>query len=381
MKQFDLAAIPLALYIHIPWCEKKCPYCDFNSHTLKNIAIPEKEYVESLAKNILHFKQLAGNRRISSIFLGGGTPSLFSAKAIANILQIVNNTYALEKDIEITLEANPGAIETTKFKEFKAAGINRISLGVQSFNNHSLKKLGRIHDSLTAENAIKAAMKANFDNINIDIMYALPDQDQAMCLADLKTALSFGLPHLSWYQLTIEPNTMFYVKKPPLPKSEAMISMEEAGIAYLEQQGMQRYEISAWATNIAKKCLHNYNIWQFGDYLGIGAGGCGKITLENSILRSMQSKHPAEFMASNNHATEHFIKPEELAFEFMLNHMRLKEALFFDTFEQRTNLSRDILWPIIAKIPTDMCIYDNTKLTLTSKGFNFYNDLVEMFLP
>jgi putative oxygen-independent coproporphyrinogen III oxidase len=381
MTQFDLSTIPLALYVHIPWCEKKCPYCDFNSHTLKNIAIPEKEYIEALTKNILHFKQLTNNRSISNIFFGGGTPSLFSAKAIADILQIVNNNYTLDKNIEITLEANPGAIETSKFQEFKEAGVNRISLGVQSFNDNSLKKLGRIHDSAAAQNAIKAAIKANFDNINIDIMYALPEQNQAMCLADLKTALSFGLPHLSWYQLTIEPNTMFYTKRPPLPKSSAMIAMEEAGIAYLEQQQMQRYEISAWTNNATKQCLHNYNTWQFGDYIGIGAGGCGKITLENSILRTMQSKHPSEFMNSNNHATEHFVKSNELAFEFMLCHMRLKEPLLFDTFEQRTNLHREVLWPIISKIPADMCTYDNHKLTLTSKGFNFYNDLVEMFLP
>lgn len=381
MQKFDSSTIPLALYIHIPWCEKKCPYCDFNSHTFKSPALPETEYIAALEKNILHFKQITNNRAISSIFFGGGTPSLFSTGAIAKILQIVADNFSLTKNIEITLEANPGAIETNKFAEFKAAGINRISIGVQSFNDQSLKLLGRIHDSNAAQNAIKAALKANFDNINIDIMYALPQQSEAMCLADLKTALSFGLPHLSWYQLTIEPNTMFYTKRPTLPKSAAMTAMEEAGLEYLTQQKMQRYEISAWTNSMTKKCLHNYNIWQFGDYIGIGAGAHGKITLENSILRTMQSKQPKEFMLSNNYASENFVKHNELAFEFMLNHMRLKEALEFGIFEKRTNLPKEKLWPIISQIPADMCSYDNHKLELTSKGFNFYNDIVEMFLP
>lgn len=381
MHEFNISTIPLALYVHIPWCEKKCPYCDFNSHTFKSPALPEQEYIATLKKNILHFKQLTNGRAISSIFFGGGTPSLFSAGAIAEILQIAEDNLTFTKNIEITLEANPGAIETNKFVEFKAAGINRISIGVQSFNDHSLKLLGRIHDSNTAKNAIKAALKANFDNINIDIMYALPEQNESMCLADLKTALSFGLPHLSWYQLTIEPNTMFYTKRPTLPKSSAMTDMEEAGIEYLTQHQMQRYEISAWTNNMAKKCLHNYNIWQFGDYIGIGAGAHGKITLENSILRTMQSKQPKEFMLSNNYATENFVKHNDLAFEFMLNHMRLKEALEFDVFEQRTKLAREEIWPIISQIPENMCSYDKNKLELTPKGFNFYNDLVAMFLP
>ena len=380
-KQFITNKIPLGLYIHIPWCVKKCPYCDFNSHTLKTELPPADEYIRALEENMLNYKCLIQNRAISTIFFGGGTPSIFSGANIESILNLVTKHFSLTDDVEITLEANPGTVEQQKFRNFKAAGVNRISIGVQSFSQQKLHALGRIHSGMEAQNAIKAAQQAGFDNINIDIMYGLPGQISAESNNDLEIALGFQTPHLSWYQLTIEPNTAFYHKKPVTPKDEKLFKIEDEGKNILYKHGMQQYEISAWSKNKSAQCQHNYNIWQYGDYIGIGAGACGKITQNSNIIRTMQTKHPKMFIAAKNKINDKIVAPQDLLFEFMLNHLRLNQKLEFSLFEERTNLPRELLLSHIDKLPKQSAIYNRDYLELTPRGYDFYNDIAAVFLP
>ena len=378
MNKINSNSIPLSLYIHIPWCIKKCPYCDFNSHNLGNNVAPEKEYIAVLEQDLISYLPFCQDRVITSIFFGGGTPSLFSPEAIAEILEHVKKYYTLAADIEITLEANPGTVEQQRFQGFKMAGVNRISLGVQSFNEEMLKRLGRIHGSDEAKKAICAAQTVGFDNINIDLMYGLPHQSIEQSCNDLATALSFKPQHISWYQLTLEPNTLFHHKPPPLPQHDQIVAMEQHGRTLLEQHNFTQYEISAWTKS--KICKHNKNIWQFTDYMGIGAGACGKITYKDEIFRTTQPKHPKLYLSKKNGLNKKNVQQDNILFEFMLNHLRLKRKLMFIDFESRTGLARENIIEILASADQSFFNYNNEFMQLTERGFSFYNDVVAIFL-
>lgn len=378
--KIDINSIPLAIYVHIPWCIEKCPYCDFNSHKLREDSLPEEEYIARVAENLSEYAPLVKGRKVSSIFFGGGTPSIMSPDGIDKILNTINKHYKLEQDTEITCEANPGTFDQKKFEGFFKIGINRLSVGVQSFNDDMLQKLGRIHDSQTAKKAIKLAQDVGFTNINLDLMYGLPGQTAIESSQDLLQALEFNTKHLSWYQLTLEPNTLFYKKPPKLPESEIIHDIENAGHKLLRANGMQQYEISAWAKSYQDKCKHNYNIWQFGDYIGVGAGAAGKITLANNIIRTMQTKHPKQFINGQMKINDKIVAQQDIAFEFMLNHLRLKEPLYFALMENRTGITLADIAPVLDNLPPHSVIYDNNKLELTAFGFNFYNDIVAAFM-
>jgi putative oxygen-independent coproporphyrinogen III oxidase len=373
-------SIPLGLYIHIPWCVKKCPYCDFNSHTLKSPSIPADDYIAALEDNMVQYRPLISNRAISTIFFGGGTPSLLSGKQIDKILQLVRHHYPVEDMVEITLEANPGTVEQQKFVDFYHAGINRISLGVQSFQDRYLDTLGRIHHGDEAKRAIDAAQQAGFHNINIDLMYALPGQSTEDALLDVATAMTFGTPHLSWYQLTIEPNTAFFHKPPIVPTDTHIVDMEIAGHAYLAEQGFASYEISAWSRHPDARCRHNYQIWQYGDYVGIGAGACGKITQKNGIIRTTQTKHPQNFMRKLHAVNDTVVEPSARLFEYMLNHLRLKEPLYYLDYQARTGGSIAAVKTALATLPPEYIEQQPEGFTLTQQGHRFYNDVVAAFL-
>lgn len=377
---------PLSLYIHFPWCIKKCPYCDFNSHTLRQ-ELPEQAYIEHMLLNLEQLMPQVEGREIISIFLGGGTPSLFSPAAFDSLLKQLNNKLKLVSNIEITMEANPGTIEQRKFQGYFDAGINRISLGIQSFHHKHLESLGRIHDGHQAISAIKSVQKAGFKNFNLDLMYGLPQQTPEEALADIKTALSFSPAHLSWYQLTLEPNTYFYKHPPKLPPEHNMHSIESSGLTYLEQAGFERYEISAFSRiSQNSPCQHNINYWQFGDYLALGAGAHGKITHPETkqITRFDNYRNPKQYMDNtlpyqkNNHTVPY----DELAFEYMLNALRLIKGTPQNHFEQRTGLPISRIAPQIKRAIEKKLLYSDTQdLQATPLGLNYLNDLTALFLP
>lgn len=374
---------PLSLYIHFPWCVKKCPYCDFNSHTLKD-NLPESEYIQHLLQDLDTFIHDVADREIISIFMGGGTPSLFSPQSIAHLLRQLKTRLRFQQDIEITLEANPGTVEQNKFNGFFDAGINRISVGVQSFQDPALKHLGRIHQAKEALSAITALRKAGFNNFNIDLMYGLPQQTPQEAMADLETALSFSPPHLSWYQLTLEPNTFFYKHPPPLPSEKYMGEIEAEGLSKLERAGLKRYEISAYTQQ--KPCRHNLNYWEFGDYLGIGAGAHGKITcLETqTIHRYHNTKSPKQYMSPEHsyQKAKYAIPRNEIAFEYMLNALRLTNGTPIQHFNQRTFIPLDEIAPMRHSAYTQKLLDPNPDLLrATPLGLNFLNDLTLLFLP
>ncbi len=337
---------PLSLYIHIPWCVRKCPYCDFNSHAAdpdnSGQPLPEKAYVASLIRDLNNDERLAQGRKLSSIFLGGGTPSLFSASAIAAILDEASRLFGFTDDIEITLEANPGSFEQEKFRDYHRAGVNRLSIGIQSFNNQHLHNLGRIHDRAHAMTAAAAARNAGFDNFNLDLMHGLPGQSVQQALSDLQQALDLKPTHISWYQLTIEPNTAFYSAPPVLPTEEILDAMQARGHGLLAQAGYTQYEISAYAQP-EKQSRHNTNYWQFGDYLGIGAGAHGKITVhsEQHIIRTRKTRTPQDYLArsANFLADSRSLNNEELPLEFLMNALRLNNGVPAHYFQERTGLS------------------------------------------
>ena len=363
---------PLSLYIHYPWCVKKCPYCDFNSHETGN----REGYVATLLKDLDNELDMIQGRSIHSIFIGGGTPSLMSADELKELFIGLKSKLIFEKNIEITLETNPGTFEIEKFKAFKGIGINRLSIGVQSFQNHHLKSLGRIH---SAEEASKACTYASqiFDNFNIDLMYGLEGQSINDCLSDLNQAIDLNPQHISFYQLTIEPNTLFAKFPPTLPKDDDIWRMGEQGVALLEQHGFARYEVSAFGKISSK---HNLNYWQFGDYIGIGAGAHGKITDINTgkILRTRKAKSPKDY--SSNQAG--VIEPiENLSFEFMLNALRLKQGFDSDLFENRTGESISVISQQLDKVKTlGLLDINNDRIKPSKKGFDFLNDLQSFFL-
>ena len=374
--------IPISLYIHSPWCIKKCPYCDFNSHAILG-EIPEVKYEQHLQKEFNLQQHLLQERPISTIFIGGGTPSLLEANTYQKLFAHIEQDIAFTENIEITLEANPGAVEQQRFKCYREIGINRLSIGVQSFNDAHLKLLGRIHDSSNAHNAINIARQAGFDNFNIDIMFGLPQQNIEHALQDLQTAISLEPTHISWYQLTLEPNTLFYRFPPTLPDDDQLWDMQQQGQQLLANHGYQQYEVSAYAkTN--KQCQHNLNYWLFGDYLGIGAGAHGKITdLKNQAMHRRQNiKNPRDYMNDKNTYLSSEMLIENPLFDFMLNALRLNQPITIEQITSRTFLSADvILSQLQPPIQQGFITINNNVLSKTDKGVNFLNDLVACFLP
>lgn len=376
--------IPLSLYIHIPWCVRKCPYCDFNSHALRQ-ALPEKEYVAAVLADLEQHMAEIAERPVISIFIGGGTPSLFSPAAIEALLQGVADRLILAKDIEITLEANPGTVEQQRFNGFRAAGINRLSIGVQSFQDKHLQRLGRIYDSTLAQQALEAAKQAGFTNINVDLMFGLPKQTLAEALADLHTAILLQPTHISWYQLTLEPNTLFYHQPPPLPPDDLVADMQQQGQRLLHAHGFTQYEVSAYGQP-GKQCRHNRNYWEFGDYVGIGAGAHSKLTVSTTrqIKRVVKVKHPKRYLQGITQGfveSEKMIPSHELPFEFMLNALRLKQAIPMALFEQRTGLNRTIIHETLqAARDKELLVYDHEMLQTTALGWYFLNDVTALFL-
>jgi putative oxygen-independent coproporphyrinogen III oxidase len=368
----------------MPWCIQKCPYCDFNSYATRGEKIPEQEYIELLLKDLNHDLQYVYNRKLCSIFIGGGTPSLFSANSIGYLLESINAKIAFEDDIEITLEANPGTLEAQKFKDFYQAGVNRISIGVQSFNDDFLKILGRIHGSQEAKRAIDAVIQAGFQRFNVDLMYALPNQTAAQACADLSQALQLGSPHISWYHLTLEPQTPFY-RNPPkgLPEDEKVIEIENQGRALLAAHGLQRYEISAYGKP-GQPSKHNRNYWEFGDYLGIGAGAHAKLTLaEGVIKRFTKHKTPFKYMQANSQfiSNEIILSSDDLRVEFMMNALRLIDGIPLNHFCERTGLTLSSIQSQLSQAQQKNWItIDNNVLHPTKQGQQFLNDVVALFI-
>jgi putative oxygen-independent coproporphyrinogen III oxidase len=375
-----LAALPpLALYVHIPWCVRKCPYCDFNSHERAG-ALPEGEYVERLMRDLEAMLPSVWGRRLSSVFIGGGTPSLFSPASIDAILSGVRARLPLEPEAEITLEANPGTVEAARFKGFRQAGVNRISVGVQSFDQAMLRALGRIHGADEARRAVEAAL-ASFANVNLDLMYGLPGQTLAMASADLAQGIATGVQHLSAYQLTIEPNTVFYSKPPALPGHDLGADMQVQVEKDLLAAGFEHYETSAFARP-GHRSRHNLNYWRFGDYLGIGAGAHGKVSFPDRITRHARIKQPREYLAADDTLAEQKdIPARELGFEFMLNALRLTAGFETALFTERTGLPLHILEKNLGEAERlGLLERDWQRIRPTERGRLFLNELLGLFL-
>lgn len=383
-----MMAPPLSLYVHIPWCVRKCPYCDFNSHA-QNATLPVDDYVAALLadldRDLSSYGEAIAGRAIHSVFFGGGTPSLFQPDAIARILDGVAARIALPRDAEVTLETNPGAVEHGRFAGYRAAGVNRLSFGVQSFDDDKLRRLGRIHSAAEAERAIRLAHEAGFDNFNVDLMYALPLQTLAGALADVERALALQPAHLSHYQLTLEPNTLFAAKPPPLPDEDHAWDMQEACQARVAEAGYAQYEVSAYARD-GRRCAHNLNYWRFGDYLGIGAGAHGKLSgADGTIRRTAKVKLPRSYLerAARGEAfgTHADVAPVERPFEFMLNALRLNEGVPLDFFERRTGLAAAAIAAPLARARRRGWLEpDPAWLRPTAEGRRLLNDLVASFL-
>jgi oxygen-independent coproporphyrinogen-3 oxidase len=369
---------PLALYAHLPWCVRKCPYCDFNSHERAD-ALPEREYVDALVADLEGLLPSVWGRRLRSIFIGGGTPSLFSPESIDRLLAAVRARLPLEPDAEVTLEANPGTAEAGRFRGYRAAGVNRLSLGIQSFSDEKLRALGRIHSADEARRAIEMAQAA-FDNVNLDVMYGLPGQTLAEARADAAEGLRFGTAHFSAYQLTLEPNTVFYSKPPQLPGHDASADMQLAVEELAAAAGFEHYETSAFARP-GRHCRHNLNYWEFGDYLGIGAGAHGKLSFADRVTRHERAKQPREYMATAGAVQEKVIAPRELPFEFMLNALRLVEGVPAGLFAERTGLPASaILRKLQAAREKGLLEEDPLRIRPTRRGRLFLNDLLQVFL-
>jgi putative oxygen-independent coproporphyrinogen III oxidase len=373
---------PLALYMHIPWCVRKCPYCDFNSHEAR-AGISEERYVAALAADLEQALPKVWGRRVHSVFFGGGTPSLFSARGIDSILAAVRARLALAPDAEITLEANPGTVEAEKFAAFRALGVNRLSLGIQSFDARHLKALGRIHDDAEARRAVEIAL-VHFDNVNLDLMYGLPGQTAEEAGADVESALQYAPPHLSCYHLTLEPNTYFHRYPPALPGEDATADMQDAIEARLAAAGYEHYETSAFARPGAR-CAHNLNYWSFGDYLGIGAGAHGKLTFPDGITRQMRVKHPERYMESAERGApvqeEHAVGADAVGFEFMMNALRLNDGFPVSWIQERAGLPVTALRrPLEEAESRGLIERDHERITPTRLGRRFLNDLLQIFL-
>ena len=374
---------PLSLYIHLPWCVRKCPYCDFNSHAAEG-AIPEGEYIEALLRDLEYDLPRVRGRTVRSVFLGGGTPSLFSPAAIARLLASVRERIEPAAGAEITLEANPGTVDVEHFKGFREAGVNRLSIGVQSFADEKLKALGRIHDRDEALRAAQAARAAGFENFNLDLMFGLPGQTVEQALADVRTAIELGATHISAYQLTVEPNTLFHARPPKLPDDDTIWEMQQAIQDLLAENGFKQYEVSAYARP-GFECRHNLNYWTFGDYLGIGAGAHGKITESEGIARLWKVKNPKDYLAKAGTTGalggEQRLTPRDVTAEFMLNALRLKDGFSLHLFPERTGLSIGAIRTTLADARTRGLLEpDDALVRPTELGYRFLNDLAALFL-
>jgi putative oxygen-independent coproporphyrinogen III oxidase len=378
----QLAALPpLSLYVHLPWCLKKCPYCDFNSHAAA--VVPEAAYLDALRADLEAALPLVWGRRVISVFIGGGTPSLFSPDAIGTLIADIRARLPLEPGCEITLEANPGTFERERFRAFRAAGVTRLSIGVQSFDDRALAAIGRVHDAAQAHAAVTEAAAA-FETFNIDLMYALPGQGLEALVADLDTALAYRPPHLSVYHLTIEPNTAFARQPPALPDDDTASDMLDAIVARTGSVDLERYEVSAFARR-GHRCVHNLNYWQFGDYLGIGAGAHGKISFPGRIVRQVRWREPAMYMqraaAGEAVSNEHEVAAGELPFEFMLNALRLRGGFDMRLFVERCGLGAEHLQPGLDRaVERGWLHHEGTRWLPTERGFDFLSDVQQLFL-
>jgi oxygen-independent coproporphyrinogen-3 oxidase len=374
---------PLSLYVHVPWCVRKCPYCDFNSHP-RHDEIPEQAFVEALLCDLEQDLPDVGKRPLTSIFIGGGTPSLLSGDTVSRLLEEIGLRLPRSVDVEITLEANPGTAESESFHAFRAAGVNRLSLGVQSFDPRQLGALGRIHNSDEARNAVTMARNAGFTNLNLDLMFGLPEQTPAQALQDISTALALAPEHISYYQLTLEPNTLFYRQPPPLPGEDTLWEIQTQGQRLLAEAGYAQYEVSAYAGN-AYPCRHNLNYWSFGDYLGIGPGAHAKLTRRNgTVERRWKKRRPMEYLTSLG--SGHFMSGKrrldkhDLIVEFMMNALRLRHGFPLALFESRTGLPAACLEPTLQRALDSGLIELGTHwIRPTNRGYAFLNDLVALF--
>lgn len=376
---------PLSLYIHIPWCVRKCPYCDFNSHAVHD-NVPEQEYVTALLADLEQDLPKVIGRNIETLFIGGGTPSLFSPDAIYRLLEEIRHRLPVSPTAEITLEANPGTVDSGRFRGFHQAGIDRLSIGIQSFNEDCLNHLGRIHGQYAAYQAIEQAQQAGFVRLNLDMMFGLPGQTVGMALQDLETALHFSPSHLSWYQLTLEPNTAFYQHPPQLPDDDNLYEMQCVGQALLKNKGYVHYEISAFAQP-GQYCQHNMNYWQFGDYLGIGAGAHGKLTdvVQGIITRFSKQRHPKIYMETASTAaviaTTTRLSHQDIGLEFMMNTLRLREGFTLDQLTARTGLTIvDLSAPLQQAYQQGWLIQDYHTIRPTEQGWWFLNDVLGLFV-
>ena len=374
---------PLSLYVHIPWCVRKCPYCDFNSHEQRG-ELAEAKYIDALISDLDGSLPNIWGRRVYTIFFGGGTPSLFSAESLDRLLSNIRARINIVPDAEITLEANPGTFEAEKFAAYRRIGINRLSIGIQSFNPTHLKALGRIHDDNEARRAVAIATD-NFENFNLDLMYALPKQTLDEALADVDAAIALGAPHISAYHLTLEPNTLFHKRPPPLPDHDASAAMQEAIEARLASAGYEHYETSVF-TKPEHRCKHNLNYWQFGDYLGIGAGAHSKLSFRDRIVRETRVKHPETYLkriaAAQDVCEQHNVGIADLPFEFMMNALRLIDGFDTTLFPDRTGMPINILASQLKKAEQQGLLKrDSQHIRPTAKGQRFLNDLLELFLP
>jgi len=375
---FD-ALPPLALYVHLPWCVRKCPYCDFNSHERQG-ELPEAEYLQALFRDLEALLPSVWGRRVRSIFIGGGTPSLFSAKSIDALLAGVRARLFIESDAEVTLEANPGTAEAGRFRGYRAAGVTRLSLGVQSFDDAKLKALGRIHSADEARRAIEMAL-ATFDDVNIDLMYGLPAQTLAEARADLDEGARSGVAHLSAYQLTIEPNTVFYSQRPPLPGHDLGADMQQMAESTLAAAGFEHYETSAFARP-GRRCRHNLNYWEFGDYLGIGAGAHGKLSFADRVTRHEQVRAPRDYLRDDKGRSEKTVPGRELPFEFALNAFRLVEGFAPGLFTARTGLGALVIAATLDEAERKGLLERKPdRIRPTARGRHFLDDLTALFLP
>ncbi len=380
-----MSVLPLSLYVHLPWCVRKCPYCDFNSHTAGDAA-PKQRYIDALLADMERESGNSKNRLIETVFLGGGTPSLFSPDEIGQLLNGIRALFSLAEDAEVTMEANPGTVECGSPAGYRAAGVNRLSIGAQSFDDEMLAKLGRIHSSADISRAFRDARDGGFENINIDLMHGLPGQTIDMALADLGSAINLGPAHISWYQLTLEPNTVFYARPPAnLPNDELAWEIQDRGQVLLAEHGYDQYEISAYAKN-AQRCRHNLNYWRFGDYLAVGAGAHGKLTTSKGVQRYQKPANPLQYMISQETAAASTelttVGGADLIFEFMLNALRLDEGFHESTFVERTGLSIADLGDA-ATTARQKGLIERTKEGLwrpTELGHRFLNDLQSEFI-
>ena len=373
---------PLALYIHLPWCERKCPYCDFNSYQ-REAEPPFAAYAARLLDDLEQDLGFVAGRELASIFIGGGTPSLFPAQVVDLLLRGVRERLALPPDAEITLEANPGSAEAARFRGYRAAGVNRLSIGVQSFADTCLRALGRVHDAREAHAAIAAARDAGFVNFNIDLMHGLPQQSPAMALADLEQAIAHQAPHLSWYQLTVEPNTAFHSAPPPLPAEDQLAEIQDRGEELLARHGYLQYEVSAWARP-GHRCRHNFNYWRFGDYIGIGAGAHGKLTqpAQGRVLRTRKTRVPRDYLAGTAASirTDTVVPADELALEFLMNALRLREGASVAQFEARTGLAyATIASRVDALRSSGLMVAPAERLCTTARGYRYLNAVLGEF--